>query len=240
MVLKYIRFFFITILFFLVGLLGTLFSLLRPFHPHNAFIFARLLGKPGLWILGLRSRIENHEGLYKPRPCVFISNHQHNLDILPCAQWMSPGTVSLGKKSIRKIPFFGQFYWLSGNVLIDRNNKKSALQTMDQAAEAINKRNLSIWMMPEGTRHKGPGVKAFKKGPFYTAIKAQVPIVPVAINRYSDRLNFSHWVSGEMLARVYEPISTAGMGPEDVDALMERCYQIVSNGVAELENKHKS
>jgi 1-acyl-sn-glycerol-3-phosphate acyltransferase len=237
MILKPLRLIVSAIYVALISLISMSFCLLRPFKAENSHLAGRLLGAPVLWILGIQIRIENWIGLYNHRPCIFVSNHQSNVDLFLCGRWISPGTVSLGKKSIKMIPFFGMLYWLAGNIMIDRKNKKSAINTMDEAADIINKRGVSVWMMPEGTRYRKPGVKPFKKGPFYTAIKAGVPIVPVAFNRYSDDLDFNRWNSGYVLAQVFEPISTKELTLDDVEQLSQRCYKIIQEGVERLNQE---
>lgn len=237
MLLKYLRLTIVTLYCALMSIVSFVFCLLRPFNATNSYYAGRLLGRPVLSMLGIKTMIENWEGLYEHRPCIFVSNHQSNVDLFICGQWISPGTVSLGKKSIRKIPLFGPMYWLAGNILIDRKNTKSALRTMDEAAEQILKRNVSVWMMPEGTRHRGPGIKSFKKGPFYTAIKAGIPVVPVAFNRYSDHLDFSKATSGLIMAQVFEVIETKNMSLADVDELMNKCHKILAEGVMHLDKQ---
>lgn len=49
------------------------------------------------------------------------------------------------------ILFFGPLYWLTGNLLIDRDNRAKAHGTIAQVAEQFKKKDISIWMFPEGT-----------------------------------------------------------------------------------------
>lgn len=234
MILQTIRLILIALLVGYVGLIGTLICLLRPFHPDNARLFGRILGRPGMWILGIKFLPTNLDGLAKHHPCIIISNHQHNLDIFPCAAVIPKRTVSLGKKSIRKIPLFGTFYWLSGNVLIDRSHKRKAYETMDKAVEAITQKDTTIWMMPEGTRNTGADVAPFKKGVFYAAIKAQCPIIPVSFSRYSHDINLKKLRSGEIRMVVHPPVETRGMTIDDIENLALHCHQIISQGRQKL------
>jgi 1-acyl-sn-glycerol-3-phosphate acyltransferase len=223
-------------------LLGILVGILRPFDPRNIKIVSRLLNV-GRHILGIHIEIKNREILESSRPCIFISNHQDNLDIFPGAFSIPENTVTLGKRSILLIPFFGLFYWLSGNILINRKNKKSAFETMDVASKAIQEKKISIWIMPEGTRSRGRGVLPFKKGPFITAIKAQVPIVPVAISSYTKKINFKKWKAGTILIEVLPAITTANLGPMDAGELKDQAFKIISTCVKKLdelvENTHE-
>jgi len=215
-------------------LIGILVGIVRPFNPKNARISAGLIGW-GRHLLGVKIDLRNKEILDPARPCVFISNHQDNLDIFPGGYTLPESTVTIGKKSIIFIPFFGQYFWLSGNLLIDRKNRKRAFETMDVAANAIREKKLSVWIMPEGTRSKGRGVLPFKKGPFITAIKAQVPIVPIAISTYTKHLKIGNWQAGTIIVQVLPPIPTIGMLPEEANIIKDQAYHLMKETVAKLD-----
>ena len=186
--------------------------------------------------------MRNEHIMNENRPCVFISNHQDNLDIFAGAMALPPRTVSIGKRDILYIPFFGLYYWLSGNILINRSNKRKAFETMDIAANTIKNKNISVWIMPEGTRSRGRGLLPFKKGPFITAIKAGVPIVPVAWNNYIlEGVNLNKWHSGTIIMEALPPIPTAGLTVEDAGMLKDKAFDIMREEIAKLdaEVKHR-
>ena len=239
MILKYTRFFLCAILLGFVGIIGTIIGVLRPFNPGNVTIMAKLV-KLGTYILGFKVIKRDVEIMHDHHPGLFISNHQHNIDIFLASHILPHRTVSLGKKSLRWIPLFGQFYWLSGNVLIDRNNKRSAHGTMDQVAVAIKEKNTSIWMMPEGTRSHGRGVLPFKKGAFFTAINAQVDIMPICISTLDGHLDFSKWKSGTVIIQALPAVSTSGLTKRDVGELTTKCHELVKNQVAKLDQEIKA
>ena len=230
------RVIFTTIWVCLSCLVGIIIGIFRPFDPRNIKMSCDLMSY-GRYLLGIQIELRHKEILDRARPCVFISNHQDNLDIFPGVYTLPQNTVTIGKKSILYIPFFGIFFWLSGNILIDRKNKKRAFETMDAAANAIKEKKLSVWIMPEGTRSKGRGVLPFKKGPFITAIKAQVPIVPIAISSYTKHLDIGRWKTGKIIVNVFPPIPTIGVTIEDVNDLLNQSYQVIKNGVLELDNE---
>ena len=94
---------------------------------------------------------------------IYIGNHQNNYDMVTISYMVQPRTVSVGKKSLIWIPFFGILYWVTGNIFLDRENRTKAHSTMSQLARRINEDNLSIWMFPEGTRSRGRGLLPFKR-----------------------------------------------------------------------------
>ena len=216
--------------------IGILVGIARPFDSRNTKISSELFGM-ARHILGIEIEIRNKEILDPARPCVFISNHQHNLDLIPGGFSIPKETVTIGKKSLMFLPFFGQFFWLSGNILIDRKNKKRAFMAMDQAANAIIEKKISIWIMPEGTRSKGRGLLPFKKGPFITAIKAQVPIVPITFSTYTSNVNLNKWHAGKIIVSVHSPISTIGLTIDDTDKLKDRAFQIMKESILKSDQE---
>ncbi len=219
--------------------IGILIGIFRPFNPQNTKLAAGLISF-GRHLLGITIKIKNRDILDRARPCVFVSNHQDNLDIFPGTFSLPSHTVTIGKRSIIFIPFFGIFFWLAGNILIDRKNKKSSFETMDIAAMAIKNKKISVWIMPEGTRSKGRGVLPFKKGAFVTAIKAQVPIVPIAISTYTKHLKLGKWHAGTILIEVLPPISTTDLQLSDAGTIKDQAFHLIANSVARLDQEIES
>jgi 1-acyl-sn-glycerol-3-phosphate acyltransferase len=207
----------------------------RPFNPNNVKHVSNLIWH-GIKILGIEMEVRN-EHFFNAAPFVVVSNHQENMDVFAGARAIPARTVSLGKKSIIFIPFFGLFYWLSGNILIDRKNKKSAFGTMDFAAKQIIEKNVSIWILAEGTRSKGRGLLPFKKGAFITAIKAQVPIIPVAISNYKGNIHFNKWNAGKIIIEVLPQISTLNLTMQDADELKNLAHSQIKNKLEELDRE---
>ena len=152
--------------------------IVRPFYRNNVFFIGHFLSKLSPLVnIELETRGENN--LLIGQPCVYIANHQNNFDLFTHTAMITSGTVSIGKKSLKWIPIFGQVYLLSGNILIDRINKNKAMKSLNNALDKIKHHRLSIWLFPEGTRSKGKGLLPFKMGAFHLALDANVPIVPV-------------------------------------------------------------
>ena len=155
----------------LVSIFGCIYCLFSPRNPKHVATFGHLFG--GLApIFGLKveKRIPAEAENYGN--CIYIANHQNNYDMVTVSSAVMPRTVTVGKKSLVWIPFFGQLYWLTGNLLIDRNNRAKAHGTISQVVDQFKKKDISIWMFPEGTRSRGRGLMPFKTGAFHAAIAA--------------------------------------------------------------------
>lgn len=217
----------------IVSLLYLPLAFIFPFHRNHVHYIGKFLG-PGHYLLGIKLEILNKELIDGHPPCVFISNHQDNIDVFFGAATTPKSTVTIGKKIIIWFPFFGLMYYFTGNILINRKNKKSAFGTMDQAANVIKEKGISVWIMPEGTRSKGRGLLPFKKGAFITAIKAQVPIYPIAISEYHKTLDLKKLYAGKVVVKGLAPIETKGLTVEDADKLRETCQNAIKNALIEI------
>ncbi|TNE96113.1 MAG: 1-acyl-sn-glycerol-3-phosphate acyltransferase, partial [Deltaproteobacteria bacterium] len=152
--LKIIRFTFYFLWLMAVTAIGLIFCLFRPFHPDNLRLIGRLFGKVIAPVMGVSFELRGKEILDNNRPMVMIAPHQNNLDLIIGGLGIPARTVSLGKIQLLQIPVFGWFYWLSGNILINRTNKRKAKYSMEKVTENIQGKNISIWIMPEGTRSR--------------------------------------------------------------------------------------
>jgi len=223
--------------FLLAGVLGLVLGLCRPFNPDNSRLCARLYSLPALCLLRLKLKAEVKSLFGQEQACVVIANHQSNYDLYVLRRVVPPRTVSIGKKSLKWIPFFGQLYWLAGNVLIDWGNARQAKQAMLQTTETLQSRDTSIWVFPEGTRNLGKGLLPFKKGAFQMAIAAGVPIIPVCVSTYANRLKINSWSSGKVLIRSLPAIPTLGLTLDDLPQLMERCQQVMRECIEQLDQQ---
>lgn len=229
-----VRLIILALFFIVVGVLGCLFCILRPFHRNNTALFAHIFGSMHR-LFGLRLIIRKPKDYDELGPSVYIANHQNSYDIFTMSRSLPLGTVTIGKKSLKWIPFFGQLYWLAGNILIDRNNKGRAHGTIGTAAAAIRKRKLSIMMFPEGTRSYGRGLLPFKTGAFHTALQAEVPVVPVCMSTTHKQVSLNRWRNGTVIIEFLPPIETAGLKKESARELMRSAHSQMNAKIAELD-----
>ncbi|MGB5122206.1 MAG: 1-acylglycerol-3-phosphate O-acyltransferase, partial [Vibrio fluvialis] len=149
---------------------------------------------------------------------------------------VTPKVVTVGKKSLAWMPLFGQLYWLTGNILIDRANKTKAKGTIDQVVDSMKNSDVSVWMFPEGTRSRGRGLLPFKAGAFHAALGAGVPIIPIVCSS-TDKLRLNRWNNGHIIVEMLPPVSTEGMGKEHVRELSQRCYHDMKAKLQELDDE---
>lgn len=222
--------------FILAGIAGLLLGLCRPFNPDNSRLCARLYSVPALRILGISLKTDVAPLLAREQACVIVANHQSNYDLYVLGRVVPRRTVSIGKKSLKWLPFFGQLYWLAGNVLLDRGNAVRAKQAMLTTTETLQHRDTSIWVFPEGTRNGG-ALLPFKKGAFQMAIAAGVPIIPVCVSTYAGRLQLNNLQAGEVIIRSLPALPTAGLSLDDLPALMAQCRQQMQQCIDQMDQQ---
>lgn len=135
--------------------------------------------------------VSGEEHLAHTRPCVIISNHQSELDVLLIGTVFPPYTSVTAKSSLRFVPLLGWYMALSGTIFIDRGNRVDALKAFRGAADEMRRERQNVFIFPEGTRSyaEGPLLGAFKKGAFHLAVQAGVDIIPVVAANYAGVLN---------------------------------------------------
>ncbi|MDO7901282.1 lysophospholipid acyltransferase family protein [Pseudomonas sp. K1(2024)] len=222
--------------FLLVGAVGLLIGLCRPFNPDNSRLFARLYSVPAAWFMRIQVKAEVGPLWDQPPGCVIVANHQSNYDLFILGQVVPRRTVAIGKKTLGWIPLFGQLFWLGGNVLVDRKNAYQARKAL-QTTTGILCDGTSIWIFPEGTRNPSEQLLAFKKGAFHMALEAGVPIVPVCVSRYTQRLNLNSWRRRTVIVRSLPPIATRGLSQQDLPALMEQCRTQMQQCIDHMEQE---
>lgn len=209
--------------FILAGILGLLLGICRPFNPDNSRLCARLYSIPAQRLLRWKLTTDVQPLLDHQRSCVIVANHQSNYDLYVLGRVVPERTVTIGKKSLKWVPFFGQLFWLAGNVLLDRGNAIQAKKAMLTTTDTLKHKDTSIWVFVEGTRNLGKGLLPFKKGAFQMAIAAGVPIIPVCASTYVKHMQLNRWDSGEIMIRSLPAIPTKGLTQDDLPQLIETC-----------------
>lgn len=219
-----------------VCLFGCIYCLFSPRNPKHVATFGHLFGRLAP-VLGLQVETRKPADAANYGNAIYIANHQNNYDMVTASSIVQPPTVTVGKKSLAWIPFFGQLYWLTGNLLIDRNNRAKAYDTITQVVEAFKKRRISFWMFPEGTRSRGRGLQPFKTGAFHAAIAAGVPIIPVCVSTTTNKINLNRWRNGLVIVEMLPPIETRQFTKENVRTLATECRELMATKIAELDKE---
>lgn len=172
------------------------------------------------WVLGIRYRVLGLEQLPKG-PCVVLSKHQSAWETIALQLFMPPLSFVL-KKELLKIPFFGWGLAMVSPIAIDRAAGREALKTLEEQGMRRLAQGFWVVVFPEGSRMP-PGKKGkYNVGGAWLAVKAGVPVVPVAHNAgrlWGKNAFLKH--AGEVTVVIGPPISTTGRKATEVIAEVE-------------------
>jgi 1-acyl-sn-glycerol-3-phosphate acyltransferase len=140
----------------------------------------------------------------------------------------------LAKKMLFHIPFLGYHLTRAGHIPVPRENPRAALKAMAEAARIIQERKISVLIFPEGGRSL-TGLKEFKEGAAYIAIRAGVPVVPLALKGTLEVLPM-HSLNvrpGKVSLTVGDPIPTSGLSMHDRAELTRELRERVAEMLGE-------
>lgn len=191
---------------------------------------ARIWAETLLAVSFIRVRAEGLEKLDPAASYVFVSNHASLMDIPAILARLPYQFRFFAKTGLYKIPFLGTHLRRAGHLPVDRSSARASLKSMTEGARIITARRISMLLFPEGGRSPH-GLRNFREGAAYIAIKAGVPIVPIAIVGMRQLLPMGsiHLRAGKVVLRAGDPIATTGLTLSDRVDLTQRLHREISH-----------
>jgi 1-acyl-sn-glycerol-3-phosphate acyltransferase len=195
----------------------------------------RMWSPPLLWASGVKLEVSGLQNVPRDRSVIFVCNHQSMIDIALVFKVLPVNLHFVLKKELAYAPFIGLFAWATGMIFVDRKNSKAAIASVRKVGDMV-RQGRSIMAFPEGTRCREPMILPFKKGIFVSALSAQVPVVPIAMEGAGRVLPSSGFAVRPSVVRVSigKPIFTEGMAERDRDALISQAQTAVSTMYEEI------
>jgi 1-acyl-sn-glycerol-3-phosphate acyltransferase len=182
------------------------------------------------------------EGVKPPdidhKPYVVIANHESQADPF-LLSWLPFDMRWVAKQELFDPPFTGWAMRWGGDIPLKRGERDSVTEMMAECERALAG-GISVMMFPEGTRSKDGNLLPFKDGAFALAIRAGVPILPVAIAGTKEmRPKHSKWFGrAHACAKMLDPIPTTGMTAEDLPLLKQRSRDAINAALPDLRERY--
>ena len=136
---------------------------------------------------GIQLEVEGRSNIRDGETYLVMSDHQSHYDIPVLFQVIGPNIRMIAKEELFRVPVFGKALAAGGFISIDRRNRNAAMKSLQRARDLLAS-GTHVWVAPEGTRSRTGELLPFKKGAFYLALQARLPILPVTIQGTRDAL----------------------------------------------------
>src|SRR3954465_5108226 len=187
---------------------------------------ARVWARTCVRVSGSRLIIQGAENLHRHPVAVYAANHTSYMDTPVVFSALPFQFRILAKKELWSMPFIGWYLNRSGQIPIDTENPRATLSSLSAGVKAL-RLGMPLFVFPEGSRTPDGDLQPFLAGAAFLAIRAQVPLVPIALNGVYDLLpmHTRHFYPGEITMSVGEPISTPALTIRQTDELNARLRQ---------------
>jgi 1-acyl-sn-glycerol-3-phosphate acyltransferase len=191
---------------------------------------ARFWAQALVRLSGCSLTIRGAENLRKVPVAVYASNHTSYFDTPVIFASLPFQFRILAKKELWPIAFIGWYLDRSGQIPISTSNPSATLSSLGAGVKALRS-GMPLFVFPEGRRTPTGQLTEFLSGAAYLAIRAQVPLVPIALSGVYDLLpiHTRHLYSGELTLAAGEPIATKGMTLRQTEELTGRLRDAIES-----------
>jgi len=181
--------------------------------------------------VGVRVHVKGRERI-PSGTCLFVANHTSSADAPAVVNAIPRRIAILLKKSLFSWPIVGQAFTLAHFIPVERSKHESAIASLEKAIEAMRE-GQSFLIYPEGTRSPDGRLQEFKKGAVVMAIKAGVPIVPVACSGAHHVMEKRSLVihPGDILVEFLDPIEASRYTFEQREELNNVVHDAMAAGL---------
>lgn len=224
-------------LFFLcTGFFGSL-SLLASLWDHSGkaqHAIARRWGRVVVRISGASLTKLNIDGL-DGRVGVYVANHLSYMDTPVIFASLPFQFRIVARHDLFKLPFIGWYLRRSGQVPVNVTNPRASISSLGGVVKTLRS-GMPLFIFPEGGRSATGHLANFMNGPAFMAIRAALPIVPMALIGTYELLpmHSMEFHPVPVTLAVGEPIETAGYTMKQIDELTAR----ISNEICRLYYRH--
>lgn len=206
----------------------------RTVHELSRVLVRIFFFLPPFW----RQRVIGREHIDRHKSYVIVLNHNTVVDI-PTLYCIPLNFRWVSKREVFRVPFFGQFLVLHGDICIDRGRAAEALEQMVRKGCGWIGRGASVAVFPEGTRSKDGEIHRFKTGAFALAKEAGVEILPVVLDGTASLIkkNFLFDWHNRITVRVLPPVSVDRVAATEVHDLAQQVHDNMVDALAEIRNE---
>ncbi len=191
---------------------------------------AQIWAKGTLLLAGSRLTVVHPERLQRGGAAVYACNHLSYMDTPALFGTLPFQFRILANHYLFKYPAVGWHLTRSGQVPIDQSSLRSQIAGLTRGVKTL-KDGMPVLLFPDGSRSSDGHVRQFLSGAAFMAIKAQVPLVPMALIGTYELLPMHAYALSPrpLLLIVGEAMETTGMTTKNADELTQRLLKTISD-----------
>lgn len=203
----------------------------RVVHRLTCIMVRIFFAVPPCW----RLRLIGSELVDRSQNYVVVANHSAMIDI-PSLYSVPLNFRFVSKREVFKIPFFGQFLLLHGDICIDRGRAAEAMEQLLRDGKLWISRGASVTIFPEGTRSKNGEIQRFKAGAFSLAKEAGVAILPVVLDgtRTLIKKNKMFNWGNRITVKVLPPVPAEQVAALETHELIDQVHGAMCEALADI------
>ncbi|HTV06963.1 MAG TPA: lysophospholipid acyltransferase family protein [Acidobacteriaceae bacterium] len=189
---------------------------------------AQMWGRAITRISGAKVTVLNGQYL-DGQVAVYVANHLSYTDT-PVLFGILPFQFRIvARHDLFKLPFIGWHLTRSGQVPVNVTNPRASISSLGSAVKTL-KSGMPVFIFPEGGRSESGHLEDFLNGPAFMAIRAGVPIIPMALVGTHELLpiHASEFYPVPVTLVVSEPIDTSSYSIRQVEELTQRLRDTIS------------
>ena len=189
---------------------------------------ARAWARCSLSIAGSPIHVTGMDVLHEHPVAVYACNHLSYMDTPALFAALPFQFRILARSDLWKLPFIGWHLNRSGQIPVAVDNPRASIASLTNGVRAL-KAGMPLMVFPEGGRSTTGGLGPFMSGPAFMAIRAEVPLIPMALAGTYELLpiHTHHFSPRKLELRVGAPLSTAGRKTREAEALTEALKQAI-------------
>ncbi len=191
---------------------------------------ARLWARFSVWVSGSRVKVVGASNVRHLPAAVYCSNHLSFMDTPAIFSSLPFQFRIVARSSLWNVPFIGWHLHRSGQIPVNVDNPRASVASLSGGVRTL-RAGMPLFIFPEGGRSKDGHSSMFMNGPAFMAIRAKVPIVPMALVGTYELLPMGAWqfFPSPITLAIGEAVETTSYSIRDVEKLTQELQEAVSH-----------
>jgi len=181
-------------------------------------------------LAGVRVTVKGRENIPEGGKFIIMMNHVNIFDAFVFKSSYRKRARGIEEEKHMNWPIYGYLMRRIGMIPISRKNPRRAVESLKKAGEILRaQKDLSIGIMPEGTRTRNGKLGKFKRGGFLLALESGLDILPmIQVGSYKIKQK-TGWIirPGKVTFHIEKPIPVEGYTKDNVHVLMDKVRAVM-------------